>query len=49
VPADTTKIQFGEPLVIDPAAETIVGNDQANAMLSREYRQPFVVPAAGQV
>jgi len=49
VPADTTKIQFGEPLVIDPATETFVGNDQANAMLSREYRQPFVVPAAGQV
>jgi hypothetical protein len=49
VPADSTKIQFGEPLVIDPATETIVGNEKASAMLTREYRAPFVVPAAGTV
>jgi predicted dehydrogenase len=49
VPADSTKIQFGEPLVIDAATETIAGNERANAMLSREYREGFVVPGAGKV
>ncbi|HEV3021818.1 MAG TPA: Gfo/Idh/MocA family oxidoreductase, partial [Pirellulales bacterium] len=46
VPADTTKIQFGEPLTVDAATETIAGNERANAMLSREYREGFVVPGA---
>jgi predicted dehydrogenase len=49
VPADTTRIQFGEPLAIDAATETIVGNERASAMLLREYREPFVVPGAGKV
>jgi hypothetical protein len=49
VPADTTKIQFGEPLTVDAATETIAGNERANAMLSREYREGFVVPGAGKV
>jgi predicted dehydrogenase len=49
VNADSTKIQFGEPLVIDPTSETIVGNERAAALLSREYRRPFEVPSAGQV
>ncbi len=33
----------GEKLVIDPATERIVGNDRANALLRREYREPFVI------
>ena len=44
-----TKIQVGPVLPFDPATETFPGNDKANAMLTREYRKPFVVPAAGQV
>ncbi|MGE0759690.1 MAG: Gfo/Idh/MocA family protein, partial [Pirellulaceae bacterium] len=45
----TLKIRVGESLKFDPAAETFPGHDAANAMLTREYRKPFVVPAAGQV
>jgi predicted dehydrogenase len=44
-----TKLQVGPVLAFDPATETFPGNDKANAMLTREYRQPYVVPAAGQV
>ena len=36
-------------LPFDPKTETFPGNDEANAMLTREYRKPFVVPPAGQV
>lgn len=46
---DTTKIGFGEPLVVDAANETLVGNDAANRLLTRDYRRPFVVPSADQV
>jgi predicted dehydrogenase len=46
---DKEKIGFGEQPKIDPAKETIQGNEAAVAMLTREYRKPFVVPAAGQV
>lgn len=44
-----TKVWSGAPLKLDPAAETIPGNDKASAMLTREYRRPFVVPAQGEV
>lgn len=47
-PSDT-KVLFGAQLKLDPATETFVNHDQANTMLTREYRAPFVVPAAGQV
>jgi predicted dehydrogenase len=44
-----TKLQVGPVLPFDPATETFPGNDAANAMLTREYRKPYVVPPAGQV
>ena len=44
-----TKLTVGPVLAFDPQSETFPGNDKANAMLTREYRQPFVVPPAGQV
>jgi predicted dehydrogenase len=43
------KLWCGVPLKIDVENETIPGNEPAQAMLTREYRKPFVVPAAGQV
>ena len=48
---DLEKLQlgFGVNLALDPAKETFIGNEKANAMLTREYRKPFVVPPAGQV
>ncbi|MDX1944930.1 MAG: Gfo/Idh/MocA family oxidoreductase [Pirellulaceae bacterium] len=44
-----TKLRVGPVLKCDPTTETFPGNDQANALLTREYRAPFVVPAAGKV
>ncbi len=46
---DTTEISLGKQLAIDPVKETFIDNSPADAMLTREYRAPFVVPAAGQV
>jgi len=34
----------GEKLNVDPGTETFLDNDQANAMLRREYRSPYVIP-----
>lgn len=45
----SAKIRVGVQLALDPAAETFKGNEAANAMLTREYRKPFIVPPAGQV
>lgn len=44
-----TPFQVGPHLAFDPESETFPGNDQANLMLTREYREPFVVPARGKV
>jgi hypothetical protein len=45
----TTQFQCGQHLQFDPNTTSFPSNDKANALLSREYRAPFVVPAAGQV
>ena len=37
-------VQLGLPLKFDPQTERFIGNDQANALVSRNYRPPFVVP-----
>ncbi|MEE8450973.1 MAG: hypothetical protein V3R99_03630 [Thermoguttaceae bacterium] len=44
-----TKLTLGPMLKMHPKSETFADNDAANAMLTREYRAPFVVPAAGEV
>lgn len=51
VDLNTIKIGMGPHLKLDPKTETFPGSDaeKANAMLTRDYRAPFVVPAAGQV
>lgn len=46
---DAERFQCGEYLKFDSATESFPGNSKANDLLSREYRAPFVVPAAGQV
>ncbi|HEX3656885.1 MAG TPA: Gfo/Idh/MocA family oxidoreductase [Pirellulales bacterium] len=46
---DATEIYFGEKLAINPQAETFVNNPSADLQLTRVYRAPFTVPAAGQV
>ena len=35
---------MGAALTLDPKAETFLDNEQADQMLTREYRAPFVVP-----
>jgi len=45
----TTRLTVGPVLPFDPQSETFPGHEQANAMLTRDYRKPFVVPPAGQV
>lgn len=45
VDLETDQITAGVPLKMDPATERFVGNADANRMLTREYRQPFVVPS----
>ena len=37
-------LQLGLPLKFDPQQERFIGNDSANALLTRQYRAPFVVP-----
>ncbi len=37
-------ITLGPVLTMDPKKETFPGNAKANALLTREYRKPFVVP-----
>jgi predicted dehydrogenase len=39
-----TMLTLGAPLRLDPATEKFIDNPQANKMLTREYRAPFVVP-----
>ncbi len=36
--------QLGRSLDWDPQAERVIDDDEANAMLKRNYREPFVVP-----
>jgi hypothetical protein len=45
IDTDNLQVQLGETLQLDPEKEIFVGNDAANALLSREYRAPFVVPS----
>ena len=44
-----TPLVLGPVLSVDSAQETIVGNAAAAAMLTREYRAPFVVPKAEEI
>jgi hypothetical protein len=46
VPLNNTMFRLGPRLNLDPSTERSTNNNQANAMLTRQYRAPFVVPAA---
>ena len=49
VTADSTKIRFGKFLTFDSKKEVYTNSSEANLRLTRDYREPFVVPGAGQV
>lgn len=40
----STSYRLGRSLVFDPKTQRYVNDDEANKMLTREYREPFVVP-----
>jgi predicted dehydrogenase len=40
------KVTLGLPLKMDPKTERFIGNAAAEAMLTRPYRAPFIVPAS---
>jgi predicted dehydrogenase len=46
---EKTKLTLGPLLQMDSQAETFLDNSAANAFLTREYRKPFVVPAATEI
>jgi hypothetical protein len=48
---NTKLLHFGQKLAVDPKSEIFTGPQAsgANAMLTRDYRAPFIVPAEGNV
>jgi predicted dehydrogenase len=49
VDIEKTRLTVGPWLDFDPDKEQFVGNAAADAMLTREYRKPFVVPTTSEV
>ena len=49
VDLEKTPLTLGAVLAIEPGREAFVGNDAANALLTREYRKPFVVPSESEI
>ncbi len=45
VAVEQDQLTLGEFLKMDPSTERFIGNTEADALLTREYRKPFVVPA----
>ena len=41
---DETTYQLGRTIEFDAKSEQFVDSEEANRMLTREYRKPFVVP-----
>jgi predicted dehydrogenase len=41
---EETNYMVGRRLTVDPKTETFVGDTEANALLTRNYRNPFVMP-----
>ncbi|MEX2185940.1 MAG: Gfo/Idh/MocA family oxidoreductase [Pirellulales bacterium] len=44
IDVDKLDVRMSPTLIFDAAAERFVDNDAANALLTRKYREPFVVP-----
>jgi len=44
VPLDKSACRVGRKLVFDPKSESFVNDPEANRLLTRDYRKPFVVP-----
>ena len=48
VDLEKTPLTLGSLLRIDPGREAFLDNGRADALLTRTYRRPFVVPAEGE-
>jgi predicted dehydrogenase len=46
---EKTKLTLGTLLEVEPDRERFNGNEQANGLLTREYRKPFVVPSEREI
>ena len=44
VDIEATPLALGVVLKMDPKVEKFIGNKEADAMLTREYRAPYIVP-----
>jgi predicted dehydrogenase len=44
VKLEETKYQLGRKLTVDAHSENVAGDPEANRLLTRDYRKPFVVP-----
>jgi hypothetical protein len=44
VALDGLNYRLGRKLTFDATAESFVGDSEANQLLTRQYRTPFVVP-----
>jgi predicted dehydrogenase len=42
-------MQTGRPIVYDPKTRTIIGDREANGLLARPYRKPYIHPLPGKV
>ena len=49
VDLEKSPLTLGSLLRIDPEREAFLDNPEADALLTREYRRPFVVPAEGEL
>ena len=49
VPMDGETYRLGKKLTLDVKNECFVGDKQADALLTREYREPFVVPTVDKL
>jgi hypothetical protein len=49
VDLDKTQLTLGQHLRVDGDKESVLDNSAANALLTREYRAPFVVPKASEI
>ncbi|MGD9721376.1 MAG: Gfo/Idh/MocA family protein [Pirellulales bacterium] len=45
----TTKLKLGPTLTVNTGNETFVDNSAADALLTRDYRAPFIVPPEAQI
>ena len=41
---ETSQYTLGRRLTLDPKREVCIDDKEATAMLTREYRKPYVVP-----